>query len=175
MGFPLDKLASYLTELPILENVFKEDGYSDTQIDLLKRKGVFPYEYISKLEKLEDQELPPQAEFYSSLTDSGMGISEEDYKHAQNVWETFGIHDLGDYSDLYLKTDVILLAQVFENFREICLEAYKLDAAHYYTLPGFAWDAMLLFTKIILQLLTNIRMLMFIEQGTYIFVSSFKV
>ena len=163
MAFSLDKLASYLEELPILDKVFKEDGYSDAQIKLLKRKGIFPYEYISSLEKLENTSLPTQADFYSRLGDSN--VSEDDYKHAQNVWETFKIKDLGDYADLYLKTDVILLTQVFENFKDTCHAAYKIDPAHYYTLAHFAFDGMLYFTRIRLELLTDIEKLNMIESG----------
>ena len=127
------------------------------QCRLLKRKGVFPYDYVSSLEELEKKELPTKDEFYNS------DISEEDYQHARNVWQTFDIQSLGEYSDLYLKTDLLLLADVFENFRNNCLEAYGLDPAHNYTTPGLTWDAMLKFTKV--ELLTDIDMLLLVERG----------
>ena len=91
-------------------------------------------------------------------------ISEEDYQHAQRVWKEFGIRDLGDYQDLYLRTDVVLLANVFEAFRDTCLRHYTLDPAHFYTSPGLAWSACLKRTGIKLELLTDPDMLPMFEQ-----------
>ena len=108
---------------------------------LLTRKGVYPYDYVSSLNKLSETCLPPKEEFYSKLNDED--ISDEDYQHAINVWNTFGCKTIKDYHDLYLKSDVLLLADVFENFRKTCLRHYKLDLAHYYTSPGLAWNACL--------------------------------
>ena len=92
-------------------------------------------------------------------------ISEDDYQHAQRVWEEFGIHNLGDYHDLYLRTDVVLLANVYEAFRDTCLKHYKLDPAHFYTSPGLAWKACLKHTGIRLELLTDPDMLLMFERG----------
>ena len=92
-------------------------------------------------------------------------IREEDYQHAQRVWKEFGIHNLGDYHGLYLRTDVVLLANVFEAFRDTCLKHYKLDPAHFYTSPGLAWKACLKHTGIRLELLTNPDMLLMFEWG----------
>ena len=130
---------------------------------LLTRKGVYPYDYVSSLEKLSETQLPPKEEFYSKLNDED--ISDEDYQHAINVWNTFGCKTLRDYHDLYLKSDVLLLADVFENFRKTCLKHYKLDPAHYYTSPGLAWDACLKTTGQNLELLSDYDMLMMFEQG----------
>ena len=118
--------------------------------ELLMQKGVYPYEYMDSLDRFDETCLPPQEAFYSSLSDEG--ISEEDYKHAQQVWDTFGCRNIGDYHDLYLRTDVFLLADVFENFRRTAISTYKLDPAHYYTLPGYSWDALLKFTRVSLGL-----------------------
>ena len=91
-------------------------------------------------------------------------ISIENYSHAENVWNTFNIKTLGDYADLYLKTDVILLADIFEKFRRVMLNSYELDPCHYVTLPSFAFDAMLKMTGVELELLTDIDMLCFFER-----------
>ncbi|XP_036148432.1 uncharacterized protein LOC118647498 [Monomorium pharaonis] len=107
---------------------------------------VFPYEYVDCVNKLQDMCLPPRASFYSSLT--GDTVSESDYAHAKNVWKRFSIRTLAD---------------IFENFRDKCLESYGLDPAHYYTLPGYTWDAMLKY--ITFELLTDIDMVMFIKHG----------
>ena len=92
-------------------------------------------------------------------------ISEDDYQHAQRVWEEFGIKNLGDYHDLYLRTDVVLLANVYEAFRDTCLKHYSLDPAHVYTSPGLAWKACLKWTGIRLGLLTDPNMLLMFECG----------
>ena len=80
-----------------------------------------------------------KSEFYSKLNDEH--ISDEDYQHVLTVWETFKCKTIKDFHDLYLKSDVLLLADVFENFRKISLKHYKLDPAHYFTAPGLTWDA----------------------------------
>ncbi|KYN20084.1 hypothetical protein ALC57_07571, partial [Trachymyrmex cornetzi] len=135
----LDKMASYLDKdkLKIIiqgQNflilAWKISIYSRVKVyfhnlsmedfDLLTRKGVYPYEYIDCIEKLEETELPPRESFYSSLT--GDTVSEGDYAHAVNVWQRFSIRTLGEYSDLYLKTDVLLLADIFENSTGYILE-----------------------------------------------------
>ena len=137
--------------------------YKGKQLDLIKRKGVFPYDWFDSFDKLSAEHLPPKDEFYSRLNDSD--ISEEDYQHAQNVWETYRMKTMRDYHDLYLKSDVLLLSDVIENFRDVCMENYHLDPAFYYTAPGLAWDACLKITKIKLELLTDYDMLMMVEKG----------
>ena len=87
-----------------------------------------------------------QDKFYSSLSDES--ISDEDYRHAQTVRETFNCQTIGDYHDLYLQTDVLLLADVFENFRSTAMNTYGLDPARYYTLPGYSWDCLLKCTNV---------------------------
>lgn len=105
------------------------------------KKGVFPYEYLDTCAKLNDRTLPSKSDFYSTISDTE--VADSDYDHAQTVWAQFNIKTLGEYSDLYLKTDVLLLADVFEKFRNSCIQVYGLDPAHYYTTPGFTWDSML--------------------------------
>ena len=145
------------------EDLFNTKKIFKKNVDLLTRKGVYPYDYVSSLEKLLETRLPPKKEFYSQLYDED--ISDEDYQHAINVWNTFDCKTIRDYHDLYLKSDVLLLADVFENFRATCLKHYKLDPAHYYTSPGLAWDACLKETGQQLQLLHDYDMLMMFEQG----------
>ena len=113
--------------------------------------------------KFKRKKLPCKADFYSLLTDED--ISDDDYNHAKDVWNTFGIKNMGEYHDLYLKSDVVLLADVFENFREAFQANYRLDLCHYVTSPGLAWDAMLRMTGINLDLITDIDMQLFIEKG----------
>ena len=153
----------------LVENLPKEsfknltEFYEGEQLDLLLRKGVFPYDWFDSFDKLSNDQLPPEESFYSALNVSG--ISEEDYQHAQKVWETFKMKTIRDYHDLYLKSDVLLLSDVFENFRDVCLENYHLDPAFYFTAPGLAWDACLKMTKVKLELLTDYDMLMMVEKG----------
>jgi hypothetical protein len=137
--------------------------YSGKQLDLLLRKGVYPYDYVDCIAKLEETSLPPKDSFYSKLNDSG--ITDEDYEHAQTVWKEFGCKTLRDYHDLYNVSDVLLLADVFENFRDVCIKNYKLDPAWYVTSPSLAWDAMLKMTGVKLELLSDYDMLMMVKRG----------
>ena len=137
--------------------------YEGNELKLLLRKGVFPYDWFDSFDRLSSTSLPPKESFHSILNDSG--ISEEDYQHAQNVWKTFNMKTMRDYHDLYLKSDVLLLSDVIENFRDVCLDNYHLDPAFYYTAPGLAWDACLKITKIKLELLHDYEMLMMVEKG----------
>ena len=130
------------------------EEYTDNQYDLLTRKGIYSYEYMSSWDKCEETQLPPIEASYSNLNMSN--VSEGDYEHAQKVWKKFRIRNLGEYHKLYLRTDVILLANVFETFRDTCLEHYKLDPAHFYTSPGLAWKACLKKTGIKLELLNRL-------------------
>ena len=132
------------------------------ELDLMVRKGVYPYDFMDSFDKFNEQ-LPPKEEFYSIMNDKH--ILDEDYKHAQNVWKTFNLNNMGDYHNLYLSSDVLLLTDVFENFRKTCLEYYKLDPCHYFTSPGLSWDAMLKMTDIKLELMTYVDMFQFIEKG----------
>ena len=133
------------------------------KLPLLLRKGVFPYEYWSSAERNAEPCLPPREAFFSKL--SGEHISVKDYQHGQTVWQAFGMCTLGEYHDLYLKTDVLLLCDVFENFRKTCMLNYKLDPAHYFSAPGLSWDAMLRMTRVRLQLMQEREMHDVIDKG----------
>ena len=131
--------------------------------ELLMRKGVYPYENTDTWDRFTEPRLSPKEVFYSKLSDGH--ISDEDYTHAQKVWETFGCKTLGDYSDLYCRTDVLLLPDVFETFQRTCQKQYGLDPAQYYTSPGLSWDALLKKTGVELELLTDYDQHLFIEKG----------
>ena len=157
MASSLSRLASNLTSYPDLQRYFV-----GKQLELVRRKGVYPYDYMDCFERLDETCLPPIECFYSKLNDEG--IEQDDYVHAQNVWKEFQMKTMRDYHDLYLKTDVLLLADVFEEFRNICLENYGLDPAWYYTTPALAWDACLKTTQVRLELLHDQDMLLMIER-----------
>ena len=133
------------------------------EYSLLTRKGVYPYEYMDSWERFNEMCLPPIEKFYSKL--NGLGISEDDYKHAEKIWKEFNIQNLGQYHDLYLRRDVILLANVFEEFRNTCIKHYGLDPANFYTSPGLAWKACFKKTRKELELLKDPDMLMMFNRG----------
>ena len=158
MASSLDNLVKNLSHNKLKET---EKEFGEFK-EFVSRKGVYPYDFMDSFEKFE-KPLPAKEMFYSKLNDED--ISDEDYQHAQNIWKTFNMKTMGDYHDLYLKTDVLLLADVFEEFRSVCLENYKLDPAWYYTAPGLAWDAALKESRVKLELLTDYNMLLMIEKG----------
>ncbi|KAB0790332.1 hypothetical protein PPYR_15326 [Photinus pyralis] len=131
--------------------LFRGVAHSKCNLNYKDSQGIFPYDYVDSWERLNEPELPPRDAFFSNLKNEA--VSEANYEHALNVWNTFNIKTLGDYSDLYLKTDVLLLVDIFENFRNTCIETYRLDPLHYYTAPGLAFDAMLKVTGVKLELL----------------------
>ena len=125
---------------------------------MLLRKGVYPYEYMDGWNSI-----PSKESFYSKLTMEN--ISETDYRHANNVFKTLKRNNLGDFHDLYVQSDTLLLADVFENFRKACIKTYELDPAHFISLPELAWQACLKKTGVELELLTDYDMLLMIEEG----------
>ena len=139
------------------------EEYSDKKCELLIRKGIYPYEYMHSWDRFNETSLPSKGAFYSNFYMSGVGHRE--YEHARNVWKEFKIRNMGEYHDLYLKTDTILLANVFESFRSVCMEDYGLDPAHFYTAPGLAWRACLKKTGVKLELLLDPDMLLMFERG----------
>ena len=152
----------------LVKNLSQEDlketnRFFGEKIDLVSRKGVYPYEYMDDFEKFKKQSLPKKTSFFSRLKQEK--VSDEDFEHAQKVWKECKLKNMGDFHDLYLKTDVLLLADVMENFRKLCEKHYELDPAHFFTVPGMAWDAMLKMTGIKLELLEDVDMLLMIEKG----------
>ena len=129
----------------------------------MSKKGVYPYDQMDSFEKFNQTELPTKEQFYSVLNDQH--ITNEEYHHAKTIWKAFIIETMDEYHDLYLKSDVLLLTDIFENFRKICSQYYKLDPCHYFTSPGLSWDAMLKMTDIKLELMIDVDMFQFIEKG----------
>ena len=160
MSSSLDKLFS---NLPAEALKYTSKKFKKEKFNLMTRKGIYPYDFMDSFEKFDKTELPTKEEFYSILNNEH--ITDEDYSNAQKVWTTFQLQTMGEYHNLYLKSDILLLADVFENFRKTCLQYYKLDPCHYFTSPGLSWDAMLKMTNIKLELMTDIDMFQFIEKG----------
>ena len=131
--------------------------------DIVFRKGIYPYEYCKDEFVFELAELPPKEAFHSKLNETD--ITDADYASAQQAWRIFNCQTFKDYHDHYMTSDVLLLADVFENFRDISLTNFGLDPAHYYTLPGLAWDSALKQTGVKLSLMSDIDMHLFIENN----------
>ena len=135
MALRLDKLYS---NLKIGQFVNLKKYYSGNHLGILLRKVVYPYDYVDCMKNLDETSLSPQEGFYSKLT--GEGITDEDYQHAQTVWKEFNIESMKDYHNLYNLSGVLLLADVFGNFRNICMNHLGLDPAWYFSALGLAWD-----------------------------------
>ena len=165
MNSSLENLVQNLkaSGLENFKNLRRRFGNDQTTLDLITRKGVYPYDYINSLDRFKERQLPAKEEFYNKLNDEH--ISDEDYSHAVKVWDHFHMRNLGKYHDLYLETDVLLLADVFEHFRDTCLSSYSLDPCHYFTAPGLSWDACLKKSGVKLELLTDMNMHLMIEKG----------
>lgn len=157
----LDKLSQTLEPDQCVE--IKKYFSDNVKFGLIRRKGVFPYSYLDSASKLNDNKLPSKEIFFDIL--SGTNISDEEYNRANIIWNTFQCQNLGEYSDIYLLSDVLLLADVFENFRKTSLDKYHLDPAQYMTAPSLSWDAMLRMTGVTLELLTDVDMLHFFRRG----------
>ena len=130
---------------------------------LLLRKGVYPYEYMDNWEKFDETSLPDKESFYSSLNMEN--IDDIDYRHGNNVFKKFKQKNLGEYHDLYVQCDTLLLADVFENFRNMCIKVFELDPAHFLSLPGLTWQACLKKTNVKFKLSTDYDMLLMVEEG----------
>ena len=145
------------------KNTFKFSDNNISKFILLLRNVAYPYEYMDDWEKFNETTLSGKEEFYSNLNMED--ITDADYMHAKRVCKDFEIKHLGEYHDLYLKSDTLLLADVFENFRKMCLKIYHLDPVKFLSAPGLAWQAALKKTKVKLDLLTDIDMLLMVEKG----------
>ncbi|XP_050066531.1 uncharacterized protein LOC126555674, partial [Aphis gossypii] len=161
MSTSLEKLVNNLAKGDTLKFRDTRRVFNNNDIELVTRKGVYCYEYTDSWEKLSETALPSKEHFYSTLHESH--IDDADYEHAIRVWEHFNLKTLGEYSDLYIKVDVMLLCDVFENFRDLCLVTYGLDPNYYYTAPGMSFDCCLKITEVQLELLSDYDQLLMTE------------
>eukprot|EP00102_Acyrthosiphon_pisum_P017244 XP_008188546.1 PREDICTED: uncharacterized protein LOC103310883 [Acyrthosiphon pisum] len=161
MSTSLDKLVNNLAKGDTLKFRETRRVFNNNDIELVTRKGVYCYEYTDSWEKLCETALPSKEHFYSTLHESH--IDDADYEHAIRVWEHFNLNTLGEYSDLNIKVDVMLLCDVFENFRDLCLVTYGLDPNYYYTAPGMSFDCCLKITEVELELLSDYDQLLMTE------------
>ena len=158
MNSSLDKLVKNLNDFKYLSLVFKGE-----ELELVKKKGIYPYEYMNSFKRFKEDRLPDKDCFFNSLKDCC--ISDEEYWKATDVWNIFNIKNLGKYHDLYLKIDVLLLCDVFEKFIDFCLKDYGLDPCRYFSSPGLSSDAMLKMIGIKLEKINDIDMYLFLEKG----------
>jgi hypothetical protein len=118
------------------KNTSKHFNESDDKFNAMIRKGVYPYDYIDSFDRLLEDRLPSIESFYSKFDDKNINI--KDYETAQKVWKLFECKTLLEYHNLYLTSDVLLLTDIFENFKDVCYKIYGLDASYYYTAPGLS-------------------------------------
>lgn len=168
MAESLDNLAASLLrsgeeQFTLLRREFAEYAQNPVKWNMLMRKGVYPYDYMDNMDRFTERSLPTIESFFSRLRQEP--CKPENYEHASAVWREFGCETLQDYHDLYLKADVLLLADVFEAFRSVCMKNYDLDPAHYVSAPHLSWDAMLKSTECKLELLSDPEMYRLLEGG----------
>ena len=157
----LAKLASNLT---IEDFTLTKTLHSDTtKFNLMIKKGEYPYEYMNDFNRFGETKIPEISKFYSTLTMES--LTEERYNHVKQVWSVFKIKNMGEYHDLYLQTDVYLLADIFEKFRNTSITARRIDPSHSYTLPGYSWQCFLLESKVKLPYIENSDVHLMLEKG----------
>ena len=167
----LDDLSEINKKISLIElsekfpNKYRFCNRDLNKFSLLLKKGVYPYEYMDSWEKFNETELPDKESFYSELNNEG--ITDKDYAHEQKVWNVFKIKNRGEYHDLYVQSDILLLSGVFENFRDKCIEIYQLEIYPAYVLssPGLSWQSCLKKTGVELELLNDNDRLMMYENG----------
>ena len=135
----------------------------DKAFKLLLQKGIFPYRWFDSLEKLDERKLPDRVHWKNDLT--GEEMSDKDWEFVNKVWRTFKLKTFRQFHDLYMESDVMLLADIFERFRSDSLKNYGLDPAHFATSPGLSWHACLKMTKIRLDIIRDPDMSMFIDRS----------
>ena len=162
MNSSLDKFVKNLSDEDFKYLV---EEFGSENLEILKQKGAYPYEYMNSFERFNEEKLPARKYFFSSTKKGKIDedgkisdghVSIEDYMVCEKIWDKFNMKNMGDYHDHYLKKDVLLLTCVFEKFIKTCLEFYGLDPCHYISSPGVSWDAMLKKTGIELEKISDI-------------------
>ena len=146
----------------MFKNTFKFSNNDINKFVLLLIKGAYPYEYMDDWEKFNKTTLPEKEELCGSLNVED--ITDADYMHGKSICKDFEIKNLGEYHDFYLKSDTLNLADVFENYRKMCLKIFEFDPAKFLPAPGLAWQAPLKKTEVKLDLLTDVDMLLMVEK-----------
>ena len=171
MNSSLDKLVTNLSGKDF-KYLVEEFGFEN--LELLKQKGAYPYEYMNRFERFNEEKQPVKKYFHSSIKDgkicddgkiSNGHINIKDYSTCEKTWDKFRMKNMGDYHDHYFKKEVLLLVDVFERFIDMCLKYYGLDPCHYFSSPGLNWDAMLKMTDVKLEKISDIDKYFFIEKG----------
>ena len=172
MNSSLDKLVKNL-----LDEDFKYlvEEFGSENLEILKRKGAYTYEYMNSFEGFNEEILPARKYFFSSTKKGKIDndgkisdghVSTKDYLMCKKIWDKFEMKNMGYYHDDYLKKDALLLADVFEKFIVTCLKFHELDPCHYFSSPGLSWDAMLKMTCIKLEKISDIDKYLYIEKGS---------
>jgi hypothetical protein len=163
MASSLAKLVKNL-ELQDCEHILAmQQKYTRVSFSILQQKGIFPYSYITSVEKLEEPQLPAQHAFANDLTDQL--CNDEDYSLAQQAWQEFECKTLRDYMLAYLEMDIRQLADVFEAFRRMSLTSDGLDPVHFITTPGMSFQAALKFCNLQLEMLQDPELYALFEEG----------
>ena len=171
MNSSLDKLVKNLSDEDFKYLV---EEFDSENFELLKQKDAYPYKYMNSFERFNEKKLPARKYFYSSTKNGKIGddgkisdghISLKNCLTCEKIWDKFGIKDMGDYHNHYLKKDVLFLSDVFEKFIHTCLKFYGLHPCHYFSSPGLSWDAMLKMTGVKLEKILDIDKYLFIEKG----------
>ena len=144
--------------------------FSKDKLEILKRKGAYPYEWVDSYEKFDYKELPPKECFYSPIKDGNRDnnnghISDEKHLNLKNEWEEIGFNTFRDFHNYYLKKDVLLLVDVFEKIISTSLKDYNLDPCHYFSAPGLSSHAMLKMTNVESEKISDPDIHLFIEKG----------
>ena len=142
------------------DRISLKQEFGEENDKLLRKKGIYPYDYFDEKQKYCETELPEKQKFFNKLNNKN--ISNDEYKHAMKVFETLKCENLMEYSISYLKTDICHLSDVFQKFSDFAYKTYNLDPRHSYTLPGYSWQSMLKMTKIELELISDSDMYLYL-------------